>query len=60
MTAVLIEPIVRDLVMDDFDLDVRIAVSADFETAEAGFSNWYSCKSTCVRECLGLSINGCN
>ncbi|MFK0259117.1 FDLD family class I lanthipeptide [Streptomyces sp. NPDC090445] len=59
MSISLMEPVVQDSVLDDFDLDVRITVSADFETAEAGFSNWYSCKGTCVRECLGVSVNRC-
>ncbi|MFE2283699.1 hypothetical protein ACFXDJ_05925 [Streptomyces sp. NPDC059443] len=33
--------------VDEFDLDVRIAVNADFHSPEGSFSNWFSCKGTC-------------
>jgi hypothetical protein len=39
---------IRDLDLDDdFDLDVRISVLPDMEGPTAGFSTWFSCKTSC-------------
>ncbi|MCX5612429.1 MULTISPECIES: FDLD family class I lanthipeptide [unclassified Streptomyces] len=51
MSVSLVEPVVQDHGLDDFDLDVRIAVSSDIPSIEGGFSNWYSCKGTCASYC---------
>ncbi|MGP3688261.1 FDLD family class I lanthipeptide [Streptomyces sp. IBSNAI002] len=44
-------PAVQEFDLDEFDLDVRIAVSSDIASIEGGFSNWYSCKGTCGSYC---------
>jgi hypothetical protein len=36
---------------DDFDLDIRVTVQPDASRPEAGFSNWQTCKGTCVTSC---------
>uniref|UniRef100_A0AAU2JVN2 FDLD family class I lanthipeptide n=1 Tax=Streptomyces sp. NBC_00049 TaxID=2903617 RepID=A0AAU2JVN2_9ACTN len=50
------EPSVQEFDLDEFDLDVRIAVSSGFDAIEGGFSNWHSCKGTC-EYCIPPSIS---
>ncbi|MGK5728224.1 FDLD family class I lanthipeptide [Streptomyces sp. URMC 124] len=33
--------------VDEFDLDVRIAVNTEIHSPEGSSSNWLSCKGTC-------------
>ncbi|WP_353962583.1 MULTISPECIES: FDLD family class I lanthipeptide [unclassified Streptomyces] len=56
MSVSLVDPVVREFGLDEFDLDVRIAVSSDMAPIEAGFSNWYSCKGTCGMQCVSQPI----
>jgi hypothetical protein len=37
--------------VDEFDFDFRITVLADPNHPEASFSNWLTCKGTCVINC---------
>jgi hypothetical protein len=50
---------------DEFDFDFRITVLADPNHPEASFSNWLTCKGTCVMACTayqcttGKSVSRC-
>ncbi|MGR4881920.1 FDLD family class I lanthipeptide [Streptomyces sp. LARHCF249] len=56
MSVLVMEPAVQGFDVDEFDLDVRIAVSSDIASIEGGFSNWYSCRGTCDY-CIPPSIS---
>lgn len=56
MSVMVMEPSVQEFDLDEFDLDVRIAVSSGFDAIEGGFSNWHSCKGTC-EYCIPPSIS---
>ncbi|MFD3555531.1 FDLD family class I lanthipeptide [Streptomyces goshikiensis] len=60
MSVSLAVPGVQEIDVDEFDLDVRIAVSSDIPSVEGGFSNWYSCKGSCASHCCdGLGSLRC-
>lgn len=60
MSVSLVAPAVQEFDVDEFDLDVRIAVSSDFAPVEGGFSNWYSCQGSCGTYCTcGYGSKSC-
>lgn len=46
--------------IDEFDLDVRVLVNIGTQPADAGFSDWATCK-TCptIFSCLGTACPDC-